>query len=205
MICGMAAAAAPLLFAGPLATARTLSATPALSMQSASSHHETAALEQLIGNAAERLALADAVARYKWSKQQSITDTAREKVVLAKAEQQAVRYGVEPEFAQAFFRDQIAANKLVQHAWFDQWRTSSPASTDVATDLITHLRPQFDRLTDSMLAHLAQLQGLRVTPGCAAQLGSQLKTITEQRNLDATHALALRRAFRHFCAERVNG
>ncbi len=88
----------------------------------------------------ERLDLMEQVAAYKWQHDLPIEDKAREDQVVASSVDKALRVGMEPESAVAFFRAQIDAAKEVQAYWFARWRTATgPAQ---APDLITVIRPR---------------------------------------------------------------
>jgi len=107
------------------------------------SDSDDTALMNLIAQASERVMLADTVARYKWAKKESITDPVREKALLASVARQAPNYGVEPQLAQTFFRDQIEANKVVQQGLIDGWHVAPPPPGPVP-DLASSTRPQYD-------------------------------------------------------------
>ncbi|WP_310697616.1 chorismate mutase, partial [Burkholderia multivorans] len=118
------------------------------------------ALTNLVALASQRLALAEPVARWKWANRQPIEDRPREAALLAAVEQRAAQAGLDPSFARTFFEDQIAASKEVQNALFATWRATRPPE-GTPPDLATSTRPALDRLTQKMLAGLAQVAPLR--------------------------------------------
>lgn len=61
------------------------------------------------------------VAAYKWERQLAIEDEARETLVLEKARLSALKPGIAPDTAEAFFISQIDAAKDIQRYWFGQW------------------------------------------------------------------------------------
>jgi chorismate mutase len=153
----------------------------------------------LIAQASERVMLADTVARYKWAKKESITDPVREKALLASVARQAPNYGVPPQLAQTFFRDQIEANKVVQQGLIDGWRVAPPPPGPVP-DLASSTRPQYDRLTVTLLTGLARVEGVRRADDCSTRLSRSLRAWKDLRTVDTLHAQALNRAFAHLCA-----
>jgi len=175
--------------------ASTALSTPAWAQVSDS---DDTALMNLIAQASERVMLADTVARYKWAKKESITDPVREKALLASVAQQAPNYGVQPQLAQTFFRDQIEANKIVQQGLIDGWHAAPPRPGPVP-DLASTTRPQYDRLTITLLTGLARVEGVRRADDCSARLSRSLKAWKELRTVDTLHGQALNRAFEHLC------
>jgi len=102
------------------------------------------------------------VAAFKWLHEQPVEDVEREGVVLAAARQQALNAGLEPDSAEAFFREQIEAAKDIQRFWFERWADGqAPAS---APDLHTEIRPQLLTLGDRIVSRL----GIRTTHDAAA-------------------------------------
>lgn len=163
------------------------------------SDSDDTALMNLIAQASERVMLADTVARYKWAKKESITDPVREKALLASVARQAPNYGVEPQLAQTFFRDQIEANKVVQQGLIDGWHVAAPPPGPVP-DLASSTRPQYDRLTITLLTGLARVESVRRADDCSVRLSRSLRAWKELRTVDTLHAQALNRAFEHLCA-----
>lgn len=73
------------------------------------------ALSALLDNIERRLALAEAVALHKWDTGQPVQATLREQQVLANVRAAAPGHGLAPQRAEAFFADQMEANKLLQY------------------------------------------------------------------------------------------
>jgi len=112
----------------------------------------------------------------------------------------APNYGVDPEFARSFFRDQIDANKFVQQALIANWSQIPPAPQAVP-DLATSIRPELDRLTLGILTTLGRIEPIRQADDCPSQLAHSL---TEWRRLnpsDSLHNQALERALAHLCVK----
>jgi len=157
-----------------------------------------AALMNVIALVSQRLTLADTVARYKWSKSQDITDTPRENALLKDVAQRATGYGVEPQFARTFFRDQIDANKSVQQGLIAAWQQIPPPPQAVP-DLAQSIRPELDRLTVSMLTALGRIEPLRQADDCPIELAHGLAEWHRLNPSDTLHEQALKQALAHLC------
>lgn len=178
--------------------ALALSATLAFAPAPVHADSDNTALTNLISLASQRLALAEPVARWKWAHHQAITDAPREAALLADVEKRATAAQIDPAFARAFFQDQIDASKEVQNALFAMWRASRPPE-EPAPDLATSTRPQLDQLTQSMIAGLARVQGLRTAPDCPSQVAQGIANWKTLTRYDSEHAAALTHALGHVC------
>ena len=156
-------------------------------------------LTNLIALSSQRLALAEPVARWKWAHHESITDEPREAALLARIDVRAKAAGIDPAFAQAFFRDQIEASKDVQNALFDNWRTSRPPE-GTPPDLARDTRPQLDRVTDSLLHALARVEPLRHADDCPLRLADSIARWKHLTRYDSAQNAPLGRALSHVCA-----
>jgi chorismate mutase len=108
-------------------------------------------LSKLIG---ARLCIVQEIAKYKWNNNAPIEDPDREQKLLDSVGKQAQAEGLQPQWAQHFFRLQIEAAKLAQYQLFQDWRrTQHPAFSD-APDLATIARPHLDVLTPLLLKSL---------------------------------------------------
>ncbi|MBU9628762.1 chorismate mutase [Burkholderia multivorans] len=157
------------------------------------------ALTNLVALASQRLALAEPVARWKWANRQPIEDRSREAALLAAVEQRAAQAGLDASFARTFFEDQIAASKAVQNALFATWRATRPPE-GTPPDLATSTRPALDRLTQKMLAGLAQVAPLREAPDCQARLARSIANWKTLTRYDSSRTPALDTALSHVCA-----
>ncbi|KPJ36102.1 chorismate mutase [Burkholderia multivorans] len=157
------------------------------------------ALTNLVALASQRLALAEPVARWKWANRQPIEDRPREAALLAAVEQRAAQAGLDASFARTFFEDQIAASKAVQNALFATWRATRPPE-GTPPDLATSTRPALDRLTQKMLAGLAQVAPLREAPDCQARLARSIANWKTLTRYDSSRTPALDTALSHVCA-----
>jgi chorismate mutase len=165
----------------------------------ASADGDDTALTNLVALASQRLALAEPVARWKWANHKEIEDKPREAALLDAVEKRAVQTGVDPAFARTFFEDQIAASKDVQNALFAAWRATRPPE-GTPPDLATSTRPALDRLTEKMLAGLAQVAPLRDAPDCQARLARSIANWKTLTRYDSAQARALDTALSHVCS-----
>ena len=117
--------------------------------------HTATAEEPIFELIDARLELMRAVAAYKWEHQLAIEDSAREKVVLDKARLAALKAGIAPDAAQAFFISQIEAAKEIQRYWFGRWEQGS--APGIAPDLNTEIRPQLIALGDEITRGLSSV------------------------------------------------
>jgi chorismate mutase len=178
--------------------ALTLCAALTLTPAPARADSDDTALTNLISLVSQRLALAEPVARWKWANHQEITDPPREAALLADVAKRAAAAQVDPEFARAFFRDQIDASKEVQNALFATWR-STRAPEGAPPDLATSTRPQLDQLTQSMIAGLARVQPLRAAPDCPSRVAQGIANWKTLTRYDSARTGALTHALGHVC------
>jgi chorismate mutase len=156
-------------------------------------------LTNLVALTSQRLALAEPVARWKWARHEPISDAPREAALLASVDKKARAAGIDPAFAQQFFRDQIEASKDVQNALFEQWRGARPPE-GAAPDLGTDTRPKLDRLTQSLIAALARVEPVRHEQDCPLRLADSVARWKHMTRYDANQNAPLSRALSHVCA-----
>ncbi|MEO7726304.1 MAG: gamma subclass chorismate mutase AroQ [Burkholderiales bacterium] len=103
----------------------------------------------------QRLAIADDVARNKWNSGAAIEDLPREREIIEGLSRQAAGYGLTADLAGDFFRAQIEASKIIQHARFRGWRAAGQPKFSQVRDLGKDIRPALDALTPQMMRALA--------------------------------------------------
>ncbi|KUM39491.1 chorismate mutase [Pseudomonas sp. EpS/L25] len=158
-----------------------------------------APLPELLNAMAQRLAMADQVARSKHDSGKPVLDEAREHQVLRDVAQAAPGARVNPATAQAFFAAQMEANKLVQYGLLAAWRRGERPLPAATTDLAA-LRTQLNDLQARLLTGLAATADLRAAKDCPAQLDRALTAHLAAARPDDLHRLALLRALGDFCA-----
>ena len=158
-----------------------------------------APLADLLDAMAQRLAVADQVARSKHDSGKPVLDEARERQVLEDVTQAAKAADVSPTTAQTFFAAQMEANKLVQYGLLDAWRRGAQPLPAASADLAA-LRSQLNTLQTRLLADLATTQAVRAAPDCPAQVDRALTAHLAAARPDDLHRLALIRALGDFCA-----
>lgn len=151
-------------------------------------------LDTLLDAIERRLDLAEAVALHKWDNGQPVQAVAREQQVLASARQAATAYPLDPARAEAFFADQIEANKLLQYHLLDTWHRARQAPALPRRDLGQDVRPALDRLQAQLLAALA-----RFDQTAPANCPSHLADALQQRAHEPVRHLALVRASSQLC------
>ncbi|HKS14792.1 MAG TPA: chorismate mutase [Pseudomonas sp.] len=153
-------------------------------------------LEPLLDSIERRLDIAEAVALHKWDLRQPVQATARERQVLESVRRAAPEHQLDPDRAEAFFSDQMEANKLLQYSALSSWQLQQRSPSTQRQDLHQQLRPRLDRLQAQLLEHLALLDQHPV-PRCAHVLARTLA----QRTDDPVRHLALVRATGQLCGK----
>lgn len=158
-------------------------------------------LPELLDAMAQRLAVADQVARSKYDSGKPVLDETRERQVLDSVGQAAKDADVSPSTARTFFAAQMEANKLVQYGLLDAWRRGArPLPLPATTPDLAGLRTRLDTLQTRLLAGLAATRDLRAATDCPAQLDKALTAHFATAKPDDLHRLALLRALGDFCA-----
>ena len=112
-------------------------------------------LDRLLTLIQQRLGYMNDVARNKWNSGAPIEDLPREREIIDTLGRQAADYRLDATIARNFFRAQIEASKIIQHARFAEWRTrNQPPFADIP-DLRDHIRPALDALTPQLMQALA--------------------------------------------------
>ncbi|UVL56709.1 chorismate mutase [Pseudomonas sp. B21-035] len=155
----------------------------------------TTPLTALLDSIDQRLHIAHAVALNKWDSGQPVEAPEREQQVIANAQSQALRFGVDGQRAALFFADQIEANKLLQYSALSRWHAVGSAPQTPRVDLGSQLRPQLDRLQRTLLSQLAEFDRNRPAH-CPATLAQAIA----QRARDPQQSVALIRATTHLCS-----
>ncbi|UVL62004.1 chorismate mutase [Pseudomonas sp. B21-032] len=155
----------------------------------------TTPLTALLDSIDQRLHIAHAVALSKWDSGQPVEAPEREQQVIANAQSQALRFGVDGQRAALFFADQIEANKLLQYSALSRWHAVGSAPQTPRVDLGSQLRPQLDRLQRTLLSQLAEFDRNRPAH-CPATLAQAIA----QRARDPQQSVALIRATTHLCS-----
>jgi chorismate mutase len=153
------------------------------------------ALQRVLNTVEHRLDFAEAVALSKWDSGQPVQAIEREQQVIAGAQAQAARFGIDGQRAAAVFADQIEANKLLQYSALSRWHAAGHAPVTPRIDLAKQLRPQLDRLQRTLLSDLAEFDRNR-PESCPSALAQAI----EQRETSPQQTLALIRATAHLCS-----
>ncbi|MGH8383823.1 gamma subclass chorismate mutase AroQ [Pseudomonas sp.] len=150
-------------------------------------------LQQLLDTVEQRLNFAEPIALSKWHSGQPVEDNSREASVIASAKAQASNFKLDSQRAAEFMDDQIQANKLLQYYALVSWLEAGSAPQAARADL-AQLRPQLDRLQETMLSALAEFD--RNPPEPCLQV---LDQAINQRESNSTRVMALRSATAHLC------
>lgn len=112
-------------------------------------------IDRLLTLIQQRLGYMDDVARNKWNSGAPIEDLPREREIIDTLGRQAADFHLDAAIARNFFRAQIEASKIIQHARFAEWRTRNQPPFKNIPDLRDHLRPALDALTPQLMQALA--------------------------------------------------
>ncbi|SAL57681.1 chorismate mutase [Caballeronia udeis] len=182
-----------------IASLLAVSSLIALCQSAARADGDDTPFTNLIALSSQRLALAEPVARWKWAHHEPITDQPREAALLAGINNRAKSAGIDPAFAQLFFRDQIEASKDVQNALFNNWRKSR-APEGTPPDLALDTRPKLDSVTNALLSALAGVEPMRHADDCPLRLADSIARWKHLTRYDSAQNAPLARALSHVCA-----
>ncbi|WP_083230164.1 gamma subclass chorismate mutase AroQ [Curtobacterium sp. UCD-KPL2560] len=190
---------------GPGNSAHTsASATAATTAPSApSGTARSAAIRSVVALVVERLGTAPQVAAAKFHSGQAVDDPARERVVLDAARSAAEQAGVDPDWVEAVFADQVAANKVAQYTLLASWTRDPDRAPATAPDLGATVRPVLDRITPELVSGLASARAARSSPRC----GADVRAAVAGSDVDESAVRdALSTAVAHLCgAGRASG
>ncbi|MFI5619743.1 chorismate mutase [Streptomyces sp. NPDC051567] len=160
-----------------------------------------AQIRPLTALSAERLATADLVAAAKWGTSSPIDDPAREQIVLDTVRQQALEAGADPQATVRIFRDQIEANKLVQHGLYSLW-TADPSKAPVQRPDLAEVRKEINRINTALVREIAGSESARSAAHCRGVLALSAFQVRQEKRLDRLHTKALIRAVPSVCSDR---
>ncbi|MCV7259104.1 chorismate mutase [Mycobacterium shimoidei] len=155
-------------------------------------------LTELVDAAAQRLALADPVAAFKWHSALAVEDPDRVQRELSTLTGKATAAGIDPDYVTGVMQDQINATESLEYSRFAQWKLDPGSASAAPTDLSVS-RATIDDLNNVMLAQIEMRWDVLHSPGCAAHLDDALGQVSNTRRLDGPYQQALRFATRSYC------
>lgn len=161
---------------------------------------DTSALAALVDAAAQRLAIAEPVAAFKWNTHGAIEDRDRVQQELAALAAEASGRRVDPDYVTRVFGDQIRATEGIEYSRFADWKLDPGAAPSESPELSAS-RSAIDGLNREMLAQLAANWDLLHSPACAAQLDLATRGVIGARRLDGLYQRALALATRSYCQQ----
>lgn len=153
------------------------------------------ALRLLIDAMAQRLDIANDVARSKWYSGKPVQDNDRERQVILNAQAQAAALELTPDQIKVFMTAQIEANKQVQYARIEQWQTVGQVPDKPDVTLTTGIRARLDTLQPMLMQHYAAFVPYRTDSQCLERVRDQIN----KRAAEPIIASALRRATEGLC------
>ncbi|RFZ54701.1 Secreted chorismate mutase precursor [Mycobacterium marinum] len=152
----------------------------------------------LVDAAAQRLAVADPVAAFKWHARVAIEDPDRVQQQLAKLGDAARAAQVDPNYVTRLFGDQISATEAIEYSRFADWKFGS-ADVPAAPPDLSASRAEIDALNDKILSQITLNRSLLESASCAAQLDLARADTIRARQLDSLYQRALLTATRSYC------
>lgn len=158
-------------------------------------------LTALVDALAERLAIAEPVAAYKWRAHTAIEDPARVDQELSTLREDAASADLDPDYVARVFGDQIAATEAVEYRRFSDWKLD-PAAVPPAPADLSASRAAIDALNTKILSHISLNWSLLGSSTCAGLLQQARADVTRRRNLDDLYRRALTAATVSYCRAR---
>lgn len=169
-----------------------------LSLPVAAHAEPASTLYTLVDVAAQRLSTADPVAAYKWINGGPITDPQRAGQVLDAVGDDAAAHGIDAQYVQTIFGDQIDATEGIEYTRFGQWKFDPATAPTVAADL-SESRSAIDGFNKKMVDEIALQWDSLHSPDCAADLTSAKAAVVSTRQLDPLYQQALSSATGSYC------
>lgn len=124
----------------------------------ASAFESAEGLQELRGVMTDRLVVMEQIAKSKWNAGRPVEDVEREAAVLEMTTKMAVAEGLDPDRATRMVRAQMEAAKIVQSAFFAEWRAASVGKHADVADIAITLRPEIGRLTRELIVAVVAAQ-----------------------------------------------
>ena len=158
-------------------------------------------LQPLVETSAQRLVIAEQVALAKWDSGRPVEDASREGQVIVSAIKAGESKGLDRASVSNFFKAQIEANKLVQYSLLAEWRRIGKAPTHTPVNLAGTIRPELDRIEETLIVELAKTADMRASASCGTDIARAVgKYVSEHKNkLGPVRAIALDRALAAAC------
>lgn len=155
-------------------------------------------LTELINAAAQRLAVAEPVAAFKWIGHGDIEDPGRVQQVLVTMRAEASAKHLDPAYVARIFGDQINATEAIEYSRFAAWKLN-PSGAPTASPELTASRSSIDAFNQTMLTQMALNWDLLHSPACAVQLDAARSDVIRDRQLDGLYQQALSLATQSYC------
>ena len=155
-------------------------------------------LSELVDAAAQRLAVAEPVAAFKWASHASIEDPGRVQEELVKLRADAEAAHVDPGYMARVFGDQITATEAIEYSRFADWKLNPAIAPDAPPDLSAS-RSTIDGLNQTMLTLIVANWPLLHSPACRQQLDAASTDVMRLRRLDGLYQRALSSATQSYC------
>jgi chorismate mutase len=158
----------------------------------------TGPLTELVDAAAQRLAIAEPVAAFKWGSHGSIEDPGRVQQELSKLGADATAQHIDPGYVTRVFGDQINATEAIEYSRFADWKLN-PAGVPAAPPDLSASRSTIDGLNQTMLTQIVADWDLLHSPACPERLDAARNDVMRARQLDDLYQRALSLATQSYC------
>lgn len=156
-------------------------------------------LYELVDAVASRLQTADPVAAAKWHTKGDIEDPARVNQVLAAVSAAAQARGIDSQYVDRIFRDQISATEAVEYSRFAEWKLD-PAGAPADTPDLSASRREIDVLNQEMVDQIAAQWEVLHSSECHVALADTMNNVIAARQLDGLYQQALYFATHSYCS-----
>jgi chorismate mutase len=155
-------------------------------------------LTELVDAAAQRLAIAEPVAAFKWSSRGSIEDPGRVQQELSKLGADAAVEHIDPGYVTRIFGDQIDATEAIEYSRFADWKLN-PSGVPPAPPDLSASRSTIDGLNQTMLTQIVAGWDALHSPACSERLDAARNDVVRARQLDGLYQRALSSATQSYC------
>ncbi|WP_415823596.1 chorismate mutase [Mycobacterium basiliense] len=163
------------------------------------------ALVELVDAAAQRLAVAEPVAAFKWSAHLPVEDPARVQQQLAELADAAIREAgpdpIDPDYVTRVFGDQISATEAIEYSRFAEWKLNPADAPSPPSDL-SAARSEIDSLNVKIFSQIVLNWSLLHAPECARELANASSATIRARRFDSLYQKALASATQSYCHAR---
>ncbi len=152
----------------------------------------------MVDAAAQRLAIAEPVAAFKWHAHLAVEAPDRVRQQLATLGDQAAADHIDRGYVTQVFSDQIRATEALEYSRFADWKFD-PATAPAAAQDLSASRSVIDVLNNKILSQIKLSWSLLHSPACARQLAAANSEAIRNHQFDNLYQRALSTATASYC------